>query len=379
MANKLKTKNSKPKASVVKENVFDEKNIDKSSNASGLSPNKGLKQDHKKGFVENYRSPLLIWSSIIVLAISTIASSSYLYFENRRLLAALDKALFEQERISNFLSDEELLKSTRKQFDMMYADIVTPNLDRRASIFVEQLDDFRNEIGAKIPTMDNIIKEFQPLLSSSLEEIENKLSLQASNRFDNLNSLTKELSDNFSLSGEMNIDLILKELDYLDKEISELKSDSQAFQEQIEKTSYEQNKLEEKFSEINSISNIVEQTTSPEILYSEVQDILSMLPDLTISAIREEYVLKTLKETNESLWGRLEAFIGSRVISRSLQPQKGNSVDAIMSRVEYALRQLDLNESLVELKGLPESTRHIFSLLIERIENLIENPKVILQ
>ena len=50
-----------------------------------------------------------------------------------------------------------------------------------------------------------------------------------------------------------------------------------------------------------------------------------------------------------------------------------------MSRVEHALRQLDLNESLLELKGLPESTRHIFAKLIERIENLIENPKVILQ
>ena len=315
----------------------------------------------------------------LVLAISTIASWFYLYFENQKLSAALDKALFEQERITNFLSDDELSKNTRKQFDMMYSDMVTPDLDKRASIFVEQLDDFRNEIGAKVPTMDNIVKEFQPLLSSSLKEIENKLSLQVSNRFDNLNTLTKELSDNLSTSGEMNIDLILKELDYLDKEIGELKSDNRAFKEQIGKTSYEQDKLEEKFSEINSKYNTVEQITNPEILYSEVQEILSMLPDLTISAIREEYVLKTLEETNESLWGRLQAFIGSRVISRSLQPQEGKSVDAIMSRVEHALRQLDLNESLVELKGLPESTRHIFSKLIERIENLIENPKVILQ
>ena len=50
-----------------------------------------------------------------------------------------------------------------------------------------------------------------------------------------------------------------------------------------------------------------------------------------------------------------------------------------MSRVEFALTKLDLNKSLIELKGLPESTSHIFSDLVERIENLTDDPKVMLQ
>ncbi len=360
MEKKLKTKNTKPETTMDNEGVIDKSNIGKAQN---------------EVLVNFQRLSRLIWFSIIILAITLLATSSYLYFENRRFLTALEKALLEQERIYSLLSEEELAKSTRKQFDKMYLDMITPDLERKTSVLEEKLNDFKNEIGTKVPTMDNMIKEFQPLLNTSLIEIENKLRLEVSNRFDNLNNLAKELSEDLSLSGEMNIDPIIKELDNLNEKINELKSANQDFQEQIIKNYYEKDQLDKRLSKIESTSNTINQKTNSESLYTEVQEILSMLPDLTVYAIREEYISKTLRETNDSLWGRLKAFFGSRVISRSLQPKEGNSVDSIMSRVEFALTKLDLNKSLVELKGLPENTSHIFSDLVERIENLTDDQK----
>ena len=242
----------------------------------------------------------LIWFSIIILAITLLATSSYFYLENRRFLTALEKALLEQERIYSLLSEEELAKSTRKQFDKMYLDMITPDLERKTSELEEKLNDFRNEMDTKVPTIDNMIQEFQPLLNT-LIEIENKVRLEVSNRFDNLNNLAKELSEDLSLSGEMNIDSIIKELDNLNEKINELKSANQDFQEQIIKNYYEKDQLDKRLSKIEATSNTINQKTNSESLYTEVQEILNMLPDLTIYAIREEYISKTLRETNDFL------------------------------------------------------------------------------
>ena len=372
------TKNTKAMISVDKESVIDETSVNKRSDEAGIYTDKSLRKDRNQGLLQSHQSSYLIWFSITFLTISLSATSSYFYFSNQRLLKALDKALLEQERISSLFIEEELSKSTKKQFDKMYLDMITPDLERKTLVFEEKLNEFRNELGAKLPTIDNIIKEVQPLLRNSLIEIENKLSVQVSDRIDNLKNLTKELSDDLSSSGEMNIDLI-KEIDNFNEEISKLKSANQDIQKQMTQNSYEQKQLDERLSKINSTPKIVYKKTNSETFYSEVQEILNILPGLTISAIREEYILKTHKETRGSLWGRLRAFVGSRVISRSLQPQEGKSVDAIMSRVEYSLRQLDLVNSLVELEALPENTSYIFYDLVKRIENLIEDPRVILQ
>ncbi|MHA3913504.1 COG4223 family protein [Halovulum sp. GXIMD14793] len=60
--------------------------------------------------------------------------------------------------------------------------------------------------------------------------------------------------------------------------------------------------------------------------------------------------------SNESALGRLNAFVGAQVASRSLTPQEGNSTDAILSRAEDKLRQDDLAGTMTELQSLsPEA------------------------
>ena len=55
--------------------------------------------------------------------------------------------------------------------------------------------------------------------------------------------------------------------------------------------------------------------------------------------------------------GRLAAFLQNQLGTRSLEPREGNDPDAVLSRVEAAVRQGDLSAALVEIEALPEAGR----------------------
>ena len=59
--------------------------------------------------------------------------------------------------------------------------------------------------------------------------------------------------------------------------------------------------------------------------------------------------------------GRFTAFVRSQLDVRSTAPREGNSVDAILSRAEAALRAGRLNDTLAEIATLPESARAAMS------------------
>ena len=100
---------------------------------------------------------------------------------------------------------------------------------------------------------------------------------------------------------------------------------------------------------------------------------------MTTRAIREEYIADMLLTSNNQTWGRIKAFFGSKVVSRSLTPKEGSSIDAIMSRVERDLKDLNILSALKELRSLPESVEEIFFPLIERVERLLEAPEITLK
>ena len=115
--------------------------------------------------------------------------------------------------------------------------------------------------------------------------------------------------------------------------------------------------------------------SSDAALYQEVQNLLRIIPDMTTQAIREEYIADMLLTSNNQTWGRIKAFFGSKIVSRSLTPKEGSSIDAIMSRVERDLKDLNILSALKELRSLPESVEEIFFPLIERVERLLEAPE----
>ena len=60
---------------------------------------------------------------------------------------------------------------------------------------------------------------------------------------------------------------------------------------------------------------------------------------------------------------------------RSIVPQEGESLDAILSRAEYYLKKRDVKKALFELKALDSKSATIFSDWIRLANSVIENMK----
>lgn len=80
----------------------------------------------------------------------------------------------------------------------------------------------------------------------------------------------------------------------------------------------------------------------------------------SIAALQEAFpiaarVALTTAEGGADEQGGIGAFLRNQLGARSLEPKDGNSVDAILSRAEAALREGRLLDATAELQGLPEA------------------------
>ena len=82
-----------------------------------------------------------------------------------------------------------------------------------------------------------------------------------------------------------------------------------------------------------------------------VAQLRNSFPDAAHAALRAS----VLSESEGGVVGSVSTFFKAQVASRSLTPQEGDSVDAILSRAEAALRDDDLDTALVELADMPEN------------------------
>lgn len=72
-------------------------------------------------------------------------------------------------------------------------------------------------------------------------------------------------------------------------------------------------------------------------------------PDAAMSAIRADVQARA----DDDFLGRLRGFAEAQVATRSLEPRPGDDADAILSRMDAALRQDDLETALDEAEALP--------------------------
>ena len=91
--------------------------------------------------------------------------------------------------------------------------------------------------------------DLDPILKDTLLKMEENLSLEISKRIESLNNLTKELSNEISANGEININLILQELDKVNEDIERIKEGSKAMSNELKAVSSNINR-------INDIGNI---------------------------------------------------------------------------------------------------------------------------
>lgn len=80
-----------------------------------------------------------------------------------------------------------------------------------------------------------------------------------------------------------------------------------------------------------------------------LQSLRNSFPD----AARDAIALSLAAQPQDTVWGRLSAFVQAQTGSRSLTPREGNDPDAILSRAEAALNANDLATAIAEIAALP--------------------------
>jgi hypothetical protein len=72
-------------------------------------------------------------------------------------------------------------------------------------------------------------------------------------------------------------------------------------------------------------------------------------------AARAVLSVSAVVDPQDSQVSRFSAFLKAQLGTRSLEPQEGDTPDAVLSRAEDALRKGDIALSLTELSALPET------------------------
>lgn len=90
---------------------------------------------------------------------------------------------------------------------------------------------------------------------------------------------------------------------------------------------------------------------------ASVATLKSDLPALARRALREV----AAATVDDSVVGKFTSFLKTQVGTRSLEPQTGDSADAVLSRIEAALEANKLSDVLSETAKLPEAAKNIFA------------------
>ena len=311
-----------------------------------------------------------LWLVISILFFGLICCAGYLYLENQKLSLKLTEVAIFQKKNTEILNENNFEKRVGNQFDEMYLKMITPDLERKTKHLEDQITGIESKL-INIPTIEKLISEVSPSLNALVLDLETKLNRELSEKFENLNNLEKSFYESLTPKAEVDVDMLSQEIANMKTIIEKIKNDVDGFSKKIN----EINKKTDDFLELVTLTPSGPVGISDTALYQEVQDLLRIIPDMTTRAIREEYIADMLLTSNNQTWGRIKAFFGSKIVSRSLTPKEGSSIDAIMSRVERDLKDLNILSALKELRSLPDSVEEIFFPLIERVERLLEAPE----
>ena len=281
----------------------------------------------------------------------------------------------------------------------------------RIQIYKLETDNRLNKIeNIKHPNVDLKIKELRDEISNDIAQISKELTEIDNSKIENrLNELEKKLTNTLTLVDELvfnssknviindsplnkNYDLIIKKLR---SEITFLSNQQNLLIEQFNTLKNANlNTPNNNSKDLNDFDKIKEalnfggpyKLALEEISKKEIQ-IPKVLLDNSEGVVTMNY-LKTnfptvahaslkasLKQTDESgLGGKLLGFLKSQVTVRSLDAQEGNSINAILSRMQVALNNDDLSEVIrqsSDLNGAAKSEiKDWLSLAVKRQETV---------
>ena len=281
----------------------------------------------------------------------------------------------------------------------------------RIQIYKLETDNRLNKIeNIKHPNVDLKIKELRDEISNDIAQISKELSEIDNSKIENrLSDLEKKITNTLTLVDELvfnssknviindsplnkNYDLIIKKLR---SEITFLSNQQNLLIEQFNTLKNANlNTFKKNSKDLNDFDKIKEalnfggpyKLALEEISKKEIQ-IPKVLLDNSEGVVTMNY-LKTnfptvahaslkasLKQTDESgLGGKLLGFLKSQVTVRSLDAQEGNSINAILSRMQVALNNDDLSEVIrqsSDLNGAAKSEiKDWLSLAVKRQETI---------
>ena len=286
-------------------------------------------EPHKTGFHFNY-SLMLATVSLVLLAIVF----GFLYFiffvEIKDLKSDLNSKLSKNA----FFSEKEKLENSR----------------------IGDLKSEKEFLLSKIDMTNDLIKSIS-------EDIDRKINASIA---EDLKNKSKNTNTNQEVSKEQLDKLIDFQLTYSEK-LELLQQQISLNQELIEKNKKSLSVLRSSYQNIEKKQTL---ETSQELL-----SLIEEFTDVSYYALKNE--IKVHEKMNWRDW--VTSYIQTIFISRSTQPIDGDHTDAVLSRIEYALKSGNLESAKRETGNLSSETRAVMKEWIRKLEKLIETEDQISQ
>ena len=201
------------------------------------------------------------------------------------------------------------------------------------------------------------------LIKSISEDIDRKINASIA---EDLKNKSKNANTNQEVSKKQLDKLIDFQLTYTEK-LDLLQQQISLNQELIEKNKKSLSVLRSSYHNIEKKQTL---ETSQELL-----SLIEEFTDVSYYALKNE--IKVHEKMNWRDW--VTSYIQTIFISRSTQPIDGDHTDAVLSRIEYALKSGNLESAKREIGNLSSETRAVMKEWIRKLEKLIETEDQISQ
>ena len=281
----------------------------------------------------------------------------------------------------------------------------------RIQIYKLETDNRLNKIeNIKHPNVDLKIKELRDEISNDIAQISKELTEIDNSKIENrLSELEKKITNTLTLVDELvfnssknviindsplnkNYDLIIKKLrseitflsnqqNFLIEQFNTLKNANLNTSKKNSKDLNDFDKIKEALNFGGPYKLALEEISKkeiqiPKVLLDNSEGVVTMnYLKTNFPTVAHASLKASLKQTDESgLGGKLLGFLMSQVTLRSLDAQEGNSINAILSRMQVALNNDDLSEAIrqsSDLNGAAKSEiKDWLSLAVKRQETV---------
>ena len=264
----------------------------------------------------------------------------------------------------------------------------------RIQIYKLETDNRLNKIeNIKHPNVDLKIKELRDEISNDIAQISKELTEIDNSKIENrLNELEKKITNTLTLVDELvfnssknviindsppnkNYDLIIKKLrseitflsnqqNFLIEQFNTLKNANLNTPNKNSKDLNDFDKIKEALNFGGPYKLALEEISKkeiqiPKVLLDNSEGVVTMnYLKTNFPTVAHASLKASLKQTDESgLGGKLLGFLKSQVTVRSLDAQEGNSINAILSRMQVALNNDDLSEAIRQSSDLDKTAK----------------------